>query len=323
MSATASSDVSRDNVAMRRQTQKRPWQRAIGISSEHFGLITREQLLACRVSESAIARKLRMGELALVYRSVYRVSAAPQTWHQSALAPCLRRPGSVWLYARTAGHFWDLDGCGINPIEVVTECHLRSWGPVEVHQTREMPSRDVTIVANMPVTTVHRTLVDLGTVAHPDIVETALECALRRRITSVERLWRAINAVGTRGRRGAAVLSALLRAHDGRPTESALETRFAQFVRRFRLPAPSRQVRVRDKQGLSARVDFFWDQKSVVVEVDSRSHHLRRRQWEADLRRRNTLTSRGLLVLHVTHERLVTDPDGIALEIRMALQRTQ
>jgi very-short-patch-repair endonuclease len=154
-------------------------------------------------------------------------------------------------------------------------------------------------------------------------VEAALECALRRRITSIERLWRAIETIGTRGRRGAAVLSALLQVHEGRPTESALETKFAQFVRRFRLPAPSRQVKVRDKRGLLARVDFYWDEKAVIVEVDSRSHHLRREQWEADLRRRNALTSRGLLVLHVTYERLMTDPDGIANEIQMALERRQ
>lgn len=183
-----------------------------------------------------------------------------------------------------------------------------------------MAPRHVTVVNNVPITTVHRTICDLGSAVDPDAVETAIDCALRRKITTVDRLWKTIEEVGIKGRRGPAVLAKILRSYAGRPTESALETRCAQFIRRFRLPPPTRQMRIRDESGFIARVDFIWEQHGVVVEVDSRSHHLRRIQWEADLRRRNLLTAKGLHVLHVTHERLLHD-HGVAAEIQRALSR--
>jgi very-short-patch-repair endonuclease len=304
---------------MRRPARKRPWDLAAAYSAKHYGLITREYLLSIGVSSSAICRKLKSGELRAVYRTVYRVAAAPRTWSQSILAPCLRKPGNVWVFGRTAGAFWELDGCDRAVIEVATVSCLRNIDDVLIHRVAAMPSRDVAFVSNIPVTTVHRTLIDLGGLVDPESVEMALECALRRRITSIDRLSRLIQDTGTRGRRGAAVLSELLRKHEERPTESALETKFAQFVRRHDLPTPTRQVKIRDEAGLLARVDFIWESERVIVEVDSRSHHMRRRQWEADLRRRNGLTSRGYWVLHVTYERLVRDPQGIADEIKSAL----
>jgi hypothetical protein len=139
-----------------------------------------------------------------------------------------------------------------------------------------IPPSDVCIVRKIPVTTVHRTLIDLGAVVPPDAVELALECALRRKITSVDRLHRGLAAGGTRGRRGPAVLTSLLRHHTRRPTESALETRFVQFLRLFGLPMPDRQVAIHDEAGLVGRVDFMYGSRGVVVEVDGRTHHLRR-----------------------------------------------
>jgi very-short-patch-repair endonuclease len=202
----------------------------------------------------------------------------------------------------------------------VTTRKLRRLDEVLIHQVNEMPSRQVTVVSNIPVTTVHRTLADLGSVASPQAVEMALECALRRRVTSVHRLWRTIDEMGTKGRRGPAVLAEVLRVQGRRPTESALETKFVQLVRRFELPPPTRQVRIHDESGFLARVDFIWEDHGVVVEVDSRSH-LRRDQWEADLRRRNALTAQGLRVLHVTYERMILDAVGVAEEILLALSR--
>jgi very-short-patch-repair endonuclease len=71
--------------------------------------------------------------------------------------------------------------------------------------------------------------------------------------------------------------------------------------------------------GVVARVDFFFDRHGVVIEVDSRAHHLQRAQWESDLRRRNALTAAGLRVLHATHDRMKRDPLGLAGEIAQAL----
>jgi very-short-patch-repair endonuclease len=184
-----------------------------------------------------------------------------------------------------------------------------------------MPKRDTCFLGRIPVTTVHRTLIDLGAVARADVVEAAMESALRRGMTTIERLERRLDELGGRGRRGAGVLRKVLdrREPGAPPTDSGLETQFVQLLLRGRLPQPTRQHVVRDEDGFVARVDFEYIGRDVIIEVDSRQHHLRVKEWEKDLRRRNRLTGQGKRVLHVTYRRMKTDPDGLIEEIRTAL----
>jgi hypothetical protein len=305
---------------MRRSGAKPPVDVAVAhLTARQHGLVTRAQALELGMSEAGIGRRVRSGEWVRVYENVFRLAAAPVTADQSLLAACLRREGMVWVSHRSAAAFWRLDGFESDAIEVTTVAGLRTCKAVTVHRVPEMPRPDVAFVRRIPVTTVHRTLLDLGAVVDPDAVELALECALRRRITSLDRLRRRLDALGTRGRKGPATLRALLDIHSGTPTGSALETRFVQFLRRCRLPFPDRQVSFRDEGGFVGRVDFYFENARAVVEVDSRAHHIRRREWEADLRRRNRLTAEGYRVLHVTHERLMVDPGGLERELRQLL----
>jgi very-short-patch-repair endonuclease len=77
---------------------------------------------------------------------------------------------------------------------------------------------------------------------------------------------------------------------------------------------------VHDDSGVVARVDFEYLGSDIVIEVDSREHHLRMAEWEKDLKRRNHLTNCGKRVLHVTYRRMKTDEAGIVQEIRKALR---
>jgi hypothetical protein len=166
---------------MRHSRRKpRPDEALARLSAKRYGLVTRAEALAAGLSREQIARRLRNGELIRVYRDVYRVAAVPSSWHQSALAPCLRLPGFVWVCGASAGRFWALDGCEGNEIEVLTTCKLRRIDDVTIHQVAGIAPRDVTVVRHIPVTTVHRTICDLGMAAAPNVVELALESALRR-----------------------------------------------------------------------------------------------------------------------------------------------
>jgi very-short-patch-repair endonuclease len=296
-----------------------PKHRVAALFARQYGLITRAQAMDAGMSAAAITRRLKTGEWIRVYENVFRLRSVPVTLRQLWLAACLRRPGRVWLSHRGAALFWSLDGFNRETVEVTADCDIRSTQKLIVHNVGSMDPADYALVESIPVTTVHRTLLDLGSVAPPDAVELALESALRRRITNLDRLYRRLEATGTQGRKGPAVLRRLLEVHSGRPTESALETCFVQFLRRARISMPDRQVVVRDESGFVARVDFIYERRKTIVEVDSRSHHIRRREWEADLRRRNRLTAEGYRVLHVTHERLMVDPGGLERELRQLL----
>jgi very-short-patch-repair endonuclease len=294
----------------------------VEVARKQYGLFTRSQALQLGFSNSWLLRRVRSGLLIREYMSVIRFSAVPSSFQQRLMAECLRAPGKVWASHRGSGCFWDLDDVPDGLVEVTSVVDIRSDRPdVVIHRTKEMPDRDVTLVLGIPVTTVHRTLIDLGAVVDRDTVEVALECALRRHITSLDRLTRRLDAIGNSGRRGAGVLQKIIHAREpgAPPTDSALEIRFVQLLRRNRIPLPVRQRVVRDSRGFVARVDFEYPEAQVVIEVDSRKHHLGAAEWERDLRRRNRLTGAGKRVLHVTYHRMQTDQAGLIEEIRSAL----
>lgn len=292
------------------------------LAAGQFGLFTTDQAMHLGLTESWLSRHRCSGLIVREYRRVYRYAAAPRSLSQRLKAMTLRAPGKVWVSHRAAGAFWTLDDITPGALEFTTCTGIKTSARNTIlHCVEAMPPRDVTAVSGLPVTTVHRTLIDLGAVVEADAVEIALECALRRRITTTDRLLRRLDEVGGRGRRGAGVLRAILERRDPKapPTDSALEVRFLLLVRRQRLPVPIRQQVIRDEFGFVARVDFAYPDHGVIVEVESRKHHLSPADWERDLRRHNRLAARGKRVLRITYARMTHDSDGVAREIRTAL----
>jgi very-short-patch-repair endonuclease len=297
---------------------------AARLAARQFGVLTREQARALGMSDSSIRHAVRCGTWISEEVNVFRIAAAPPSWEQRLMAACLRRPGRLWVSHRAAAAFWGLDGFGPGIVEVTTDVDVRRFrSNVVLHKVGVMPTHDVTMVRRIPVTTIHRTLMDLGAVASADDVEAAMECALRRRVTSVERLARRLEAEGGKGKRGTGALRTVLarRSDNSRPTESDLETRFLQLLRRHRLPLPARQQTIYDHSGIVARVDFIYPDHRLIVEVDSRRHHSSPADWERDLRRRNRVTSERYLVLHATHRRMRSDSKGLAAEIRKVMRK--
>jgi very-short-patch-repair endonuclease len=215
----------------------------------------------------------------------------------------------------------ELDGCRRGRVFAVTTANVRSkTSKVRFKRVAAMPASDATVLRGLPVTSVDRTLIDLGDDLPAEREELAYECAFRRRLTHPRRLKQRIEEIGTRGRKGASVLRWIVDVQAaGAPTGSALEVMFLQLNRRSELPTPIRQRVLRDANGRISRVDFIYPGTIIVVEVDGRAFHLRRLKWEEDLKRRNRLTASGLRVLHVTYRRMKGDPQGVIAELAAAL----
>jgi hypothetical protein len=145
---------------------------------------------------------------------------------------------------------------------------------------------------------------------------------LRRRLTIASRVSRRLEDLGSEGRKGCGVLRELLRERNGFDEfpESPLETRFLEFVHRFGLPAPQVQKRFTTKGGRVRRVDVFFPQACLVIELDSYEWHSGRRAWEEDLMRRNEPQAGGLKVMHYTGRDLIERPQETANEIKSLLQ---
>lgn len=121
-----------------------------------------------------------------------------------------------------------------------------------------------------------QTLVDLAPVLGDDRWEQALESAVRRRLTRISDLERALTDLGRARVPGTTRIRRVLarRPPGAAPTESLLETLMVQLARAVPgLPEPVRQFRVFDRYGMFvARVDLAWPELGLFVELDGQHH---------------------------------------------------
>ncbi|MGH2806993.1 MAG: hypothetical protein ACRDKT_06935 [Actinomycetota bacterium] len=181
--------------------------------------------------------------------------------------------GNAVASHRCAARIWGLSGFERAPVEISTTRGVRH-PRVIVHCAKALARTDRTTVGGIPVTSIHRTLIDLGDVATPAQVEDALDEAVRRGLTSADWLRKQLARVGTHGRKGASVLRDLLTDDDDRP--SWLERRFIRLVSKTEMQPFRREHPVLDRYF----IDFAWPEARLGVEVRGEKYH--RKRWLRD-----------------------------------------
>ncbi|MGH2807204.1 MAG: hypothetical protein ACRDKT_08005 [Actinomycetota bacterium] len=189
---------------------------------------------------------------------------------------------------------------------------------IKAHFTNRFERADRAKVGPVPVTSVPRTLMDLGAVCPPIRVEIALDNAVARGLTSLPALDRYLNEVGGRGKRGAAVMRSVLAPRleaGGTPTNGG-ETKLFVALRRARLPIPKMQYDVLDGSGRRvANVDFAYPERRLAIELESWTYHSGKRRMDRDLDRRNDLTGANWRVIWARNSDLER-PDQLIQRIR-------
>ena len=86
------------------------------------------------------------------------------------------------------------------------------------------------------------------------------------------------------------------------------------------LPPATRQARVRQK-GKELRLDLFWEDQGLIVEVDGWATHRTREAFRADRARDRTMLIAGRATLRFTWDDVMDNPKQVIEEIREALLR--
>ena len=289
------------------------------MAMENHGVVTRADLEGCRVSSATIRDWCRTERLVRVAPRTYLlVDLADEHSYLAAVeAAC---SGAVVSH-RAAGELLGLDGI----TEPFPEFTVPGSPPnirwAYFHRSKDLQPFEVVQIDGLRCTDATRTLCDLGAVEGELAVERALESALRRGLTSLPRLrWRS-GELARPGRSGPGVLRRVLaeRPAHAPPSGRELETRFLQCLREGDVPEPERQHVVRLRTGGRAHLDFAWPGAHLFAELDGAGSH---DGWEArrrDMRRQTAVVALGWRPLRFTWDEVVSDPDGTASAVRLAL----
>lgn len=173
----------------------------------------------------------------------------------------------------------------------------------------------------MSVTTGTRTLLDLPAVSPPEVVEFALDDALRRGLTTLSRLARRLSQEG-RGRSGIAVLRRLVEARlSGDPiVGSMFEAKLFGLLKDSSVPLPMKQVEIFDGPSFVGRVDFAYPSQRLIIEADSLQFHSGKFFFQEGIDRGNKLTGLGWRVIRVSWDDMILRPQKVISAIRKALE---
>ena len=260
-------------------------------SCQH-GLVTRRQLLVIGLTERTIDCRIESGSLQVVHPSVYRIAGAPRCWEQDLLAAHLAAGDASAVSHLGAATLYDYEGIAADkPYILVMHSRRLDLEGVSVRRTRVLNRQDVVRRGALRLTSPARTLIDIAGLVRPLSLEIALDDGLRRRIVTLDRLRRTLDARGPNGVRGWRAIDRLVTERQGTaPTGSGKETMFRRGLVRRGLPLPVKQFVVRDDDNrFVARVDFAYPDIRLAIEVDG-SQHASLRQWRADMLRQNKLT---------------------------------
>jgi hypothetical protein len=231
-------------------------------------MCTTQELQRRGLSQGAIRWRVKKGLLSKIIRGVYGDGPARPSPLDKAVAVVVATRGVA--SGTLAGTLTCLDGVKLRGADV-TVGSGRSAQRQGARQ-RDLAAERVILVEGVRCTDGLQTLVDLASEVDDLVWEQALECALRRRLTTIDAVQRAAQGP----QRGAARMRRVLaqRPTGSPPTESLLETLMVQLARTIpALPPPERQVEVRDPDGaLRARVDLAWPELGLFVELDGQHH---------------------------------------------------
>ena len=300
-----------------------PDRRLVVFAERQHGLFTREQAEECGIGRSTRSRRLREGRWERVQPGVFRFAGAPSSWRQQLLAACLAGDGLIVSH-RAAAALWELEGIPEGLVEVTHPGGMRPHlaGAV-MHRAGLFASLGKTRRCGIPVSSVHRTLMELAAVVHVDVMERALDDALRQRLVTMEYLHRSLGRILSRKVKGAPVMRMLLeRRGDGWSVPGSFtEAWIIKTLLRHGLPAARRQYEVRSDDGnLLGRVDLAYPEARVAVEIDTYRYHSSRSDWAHDQTRSNRLAGAGWTILRVTPETVRENPTAVIDDIRKALQ---
>ncbi len=276
------------------------------------GVVTTAQVLACGLSRSGLAHRVRADRLFPVRRGAFTLSpyrdATADLWAAVLVTDPVRAVVGSW----SAAHLHQLTRRTTSAVHVtVPRTGGRRLPGVVVHAPRRLLPEDVVLVDGLRVTGPGRTVLD--------IAARATDATVHRLIREGEYL----------GLLPAGEMLRIVERHPRHPGtgrvrrvdpstepgalgQTDLEDELERLIRSLPLTAPERQVEVCGASGASYRLDFGWSTIRLAAEADGRAAHERMSALDGDRFRDNDLAAVGWLTMRFTRSQLLRQRDASA-----------
>jgi hypothetical protein len=182
----------------------------------------------------------------------------------------------------------------------------------EVHRTGHLDRVDFARRSGIPVTSIARTVIDVS-LELPSLAPGIVAHVLAKRRVPLALLFNRLDALGTKGRRGAGDLFDFLQECKGRKrhVDSGLQRRFEKIVldatRAGLLPDPQFEYAVLMSDGSWRYPDVAYPHVSIGFEAQSYEHHSTLAAFARDQARNLQLFGEGWFIIPIT-EAEVRDP---------------
>jgi predicted transcriptional regulator of viral defense system len=291
-----------------------PLDRALAeLAGRQWGVVSLAQLRALGIGARAVQLRAETGRLRRVHRGVYAVGGAVVPREGRWLAAVLAcGEGAVLSHVSAAVH-WNLLQYDAPRPEVTAPASRRGVPGIRLHRSRSLDAQDTTNHQGIPITTVHRTLLDIAAQVPDHHLERAL--AQTERLQLYDHTAITDTIARANGHRGTKRLASAIRSDPGW-TRGELEARMRTLARDHGLPRPlsNHSLDAPDHPGLEA--DFYFPTHRLVVETDGWEDHKTRHAFEADRAKDAALTAAGYTVMRFTWRQLRDDPETVADRIR-------
>ena len=294
--------------------------------SQQFGMISARQLIEKGCSERTIRRMASEGALQTVLPGVFRSPSWPMGREQLMVAGCLRHSAAALAFT-TAGQIHGLRKMFDDRVHLLVPHGSSPDLPgLVVHRCRKIDPEDIVPLGNgMRVTSVARTLFDVGGVIGHRRVVSALENALDRKLVNMDAMSEVTLRLFHRRRPGSReIRSALLARSDWTSAlQSDLEVRVLAAIRRAGLPMPVVQYELSFEDGHIVRFDFAWPHIRVALEVDHSFWHVGSEESRKDKQRDRKVATLSWQTLRITEDDVRVGLDGVMLDLAAIIRAAE
>jgi predicted transcriptional regulator of viral defense system len=294
--------------------------------SQQFGMISARQLIEKGCSERTIRRMASEGALQTVLPGVFRSPSWPMGREQLMVAGCLRNSDAALAFT-TAGQIHGLRKMFDDRVHLLVPHGSSPDLPgLVVHRCRKIDPEDIVPLGNgMRVTSVARTLFDVGGVIGHRRVVSALENALDRKLVNMDAMSEVTLRLFHRRRPGSReIRSALLARSDWTSAlQSDLEVRVLAAIRRAGLPMPVVQYELSFEDGHIVRFDFAWPHIRVALEVDHSFWHVGSEESRKDKQRDRKVATLSWQTLRITEDDVRVGLDGVMLDLAAIIRAAE